>query len=116
MAHDPCAYLWDAREACDAIREFVAGVDLHTYMETPLLHSAVERKFEIIGEALNQLSKVDPILAAHIPDLARIVAFRNMLIHGYAAVDHPRVWRVVQESLPELHTVVARLLDESGQN
>lgn len=56
MAHDPLAYLWDAREACDAILEFVAGVDLHTYMATPLLHSAVERKFEIIGEALNQLS------------------------------------------------------------
>lgn len=43
-------------------------------------------KFEIIGEALNQLSKLDPALAARIPDLAEIAAFRNLLIHGYADV------------------------------
>ena len=52
------------------------------------------------GEALNQLSKADPALAASIPDLPRIIAFRNVLIHGYAVVEHPRVWRIIQESLP----------------
>lgn len=53
-------------------------------------------------------------MAARIPDLAEIAAFRNLLIHGYAAVDHPRVWRIVQESLPGLRAVVAALLDERG--
>ena len=43
-----------------------------------MLRSAVERQFEIIGEALNQLSKVAPDLAAQIADLSRIVAFRNV--------------------------------------
>jgi len=82
MPHDPRAYLWDAREAADAILGFVAGVDLDTYAAKSLLHSAVERKFEVIGEALNQLSKTDPALAARVPGLAQIVAFRNLLIHG----------------------------------
>ncbi|MFA7105650.1 MAG: HepT-like ribonuclease domain-containing protein [Dysgonamonadaceae bacterium] len=74
MQRDPRAYLWDVREAADAILGFVAGVTFDAYAANPLLHSAVERKFEIIGEALNQFSKADPALAARIPDLPRIVA------------------------------------------
>lgn len=81
MRHDSRAYLWDVREAADAILRFLAGIDFATYASTEMLYSAVERKFEIIGEALNQLSKTDPALATRIPDLDRIVAFRNLLIH-----------------------------------
>lgn len=114
MRRDARAFLWDAGEAIHAIQAFVSGIGPDDYAANALLHSAVERKFEIIGEALNQLSKLDPALAARIPDLAQIVAFRNLLIHGYAAVDHPRVWRIVQESLPRLRAAVATLLDEIG--
>ena len=112
MQHDSRAYLWDVRQAADAILDFVAGIDLKNYAETQVIHSAVERKFQIIGEALNQLSRADAALAASIPDLPRIVAFRNVLIHGYAVVEHPRVWRIIQESLPPLRAKVAALLDE----
>lgn len=114
MQHDSRAYLWDVRQAADAILDFVAGIDLKTYAETQVIHSGVERKFQIIGEALNQLSKADPALAASFSDLPRIVAFRNVLIHGYAVVEHPRVWRIIQESLPSLRAKVAALLDELG--
>ena len=79
-----------------------------------MLRSAVERQFEIMGEALNQLSKTAPELAAQIPDLPRIVAFRNVLIHGYAVVDNAIVWRAVQEHLPDLLAVLDRLLASSG--
>ncbi|EQD86550.1 DUF86 domain-containing protein [Saccharopolyspora erythraea] len=76
-----------------------------------MLRSAVERQFEIIGEALNQLSKVDSELAAQVPDLARIVAFRNILIHGYATVDDALVWQVLTERLPRLADVLRQLLE-----
>jgi uncharacterized protein with HEPN domain len=114
MRHDSRAYLWNVREAADAILRFIAGIDFDTYASTEMLYSAVERKFEIIGEALNQLSKADPALATRIPDLDRIVAFRNLLIHGYAVVDHLRVWRIARESLPALRVTIATLLDELG--
>lgn len=104
--------LWDIAEAAAAIDAFINGLDLDRYAQSPLVHSAVERKFEIIGEALGQLAKLDPGSAARITDANWIVAFRNLLIHGYAVVEHARVFRTVCESLPVLRKHVASLLAE----
>ena len=112
MRRDPRAFLWDALAAAEAIQTFVQGHDGQGYATDELLHSAVERKFEIIGEALGQLSKVDGALAARVPRLAQIVAFRNVLIHGYAAVTHDTVWTVVQDALPELVATLRRMLED----
>jgi uncharacterized protein with HEPN domain len=109
---DVRGYLWDINEAAKAIAEFVEGIDAATYAESELIHSAVERKFEIIGEALNLLSKIDPAIASRIPDGRQIIAFRNVLIHGYAIVEHDRVWSVIQRSLPNLVAAVETLLIE----
>lgn len=73
-----------------------------------------ERQFEIVGEAFAALRRIDPGVTAAIPDLPRIVAFRNVLIHSYATVDDELVWSVVEGSLPELLVLLARLLDEAG--
>ncbi|MGZ8181983.1 MAG: HepT-like ribonuclease domain-containing protein [Methylobacter sp.] len=76
MQRDPRAYLGDAREAAGAILEFVAGKTFEDYAGDRLLRSAVERQFEIIGEALNQLCKIEPQWADRIPDVPQIIAFR----------------------------------------
>jgi uncharacterized protein with HEPN domain len=60
MGRDPKVYLWDAKTAADAIADFVAGRTFEQYKSDLLLRSAVERQFEIVGEALNQLSRVAP--------------------------------------------------------
>ncbi len=111
MRRDARAYLWDIQQAANAIMRFLEGLDAATFTENELIYSAVERKFEIIGEALGQLSKVDPDLAQRIPDMLDIIAFRNVLIHGYAGIDQNRVWDVAQSSLPGLQTVVEDLLE-----
>ncbi|MBB3662013.1 uncharacterized protein with HEPN domain [Prauserella sediminis] len=112
MPRDARAYPWDALQAADLLNEFGAGEDFASYQRDAKLRSAVERQLEIIGEALNQLSKVDSELAAQVPDLGRIVAFRNILIHGYAAVDDALVWQVLTDRLPDLTAVIRRLLAE----
>lgn len=99
MPRDPRTYVWDARRAAELIQAFVAGRSWSEYQSDAMLRSGVERQFEVIGEALNQLSREDPGAAAKIPDLARIVAFRNVLIHGYASVDDSLVWSVATEKL-----------------
>jgi len=77
-----------------------------------MLRSAVERQFEIIGEALAQLVRLDEALASRISEYRRIIAFRNILIHGYAEVDHRIVWDIVESKLPRLRREVAALLEE----
>ncbi|MCQ8103788.1 DUF86 domain-containing protein [Methylomonas sp. SURF-2] len=59
MQRDPRVFLWDAHFAAEAILEFVAGKTVADYRSDRLLRSAVERQFEIIGEALNQLCKIE---------------------------------------------------------
>ena len=96
--------IWDAHEAAARILEFTREKSFEQYSADELLSSAVERQIEIIGEALNRLSRVDPAIAGEIPDLPRIVAMRNVLIHGYATVDHRLVWDVVTSKVAELAT------------
>lgn len=110
MKRDPRSLLWDAREAADAIGAMTAGRTFADFDGDIVLRSAVERQFEIVGEALAQLSRLDPRLAERIPDYREIVAFRNILIHGYAVIDRARVWRVVEHDLPRLRSVLHQLL------
>jgi uncharacterized protein with HEPN domain len=112
MRRDPRAYLWDVIQAGEAVQRFVDGTTLEMYRADLLVHSAVERQLEIAGEALNQLSRVDKRLAARIPEIAAVIGFRNVLVHGYAEVDHARVWRTIHDSLPVLLPTVRSLLAE----
>jgi uncharacterized protein with HEPN domain len=114
MHRDVRGFLWDIARAGDDIAVFTAGQDAETFLENRLVHAAVERKFEIIGEALSQLAKLDPVLVERIPDFRRAISFRNLLIHGYATVDMYRVWHTVEDVLPGLRAVVADLLAELG--
>lgn len=112
MRRDPKSLLWDAREAAGVIASITAGKVFDDFDRDIVLRSAVERQFEIIGEAFAQLARLDPALAQRIPDVREIIAFRNVLIHGYATVDRRRVWRIVEENLPQLRSVLADLLAE----
>ena len=80
-----------------------------------MLRSAVERRFEILGKALGRFAKTSPELASGIPDLKDAVAFRNLLIHGYASVEDDLVWRTITEDLPRLREAIAGLLDQVKQ-
>lgn len=115
MPRDSRAFLWDVRQAADNIAAFIRGKTEKEYSADALLHSAVERQLEIIGEALNQLDKSAPKTAARIPHLRQIVGLRNILIHGYAVVKHDLVWRSVREDLPQLRATVDGLLKELGE-
>lgn len=79
-----------------------------------MLRSAVERQFEIIGEALNQLAKIDPATTARISECRHIIAFRNILIHGYAEIDHRLVWGVAESKLSILVDEVNALIEQEN--
>ena len=76
-----------------------------------MLRRAVERSFEIIGEALGRLTRIEPDIAGKISNCANIIGFRNILAHGYDIVDHERVWTVIQRDLPKLAPEVVGLVE-----
>lgn len=114
MRRDPRAYLWDIQQGCVHVRAFLAEIEFDEYLASDLVRSAVERQLQNVGEALAQLSRADPQLAERVPEYRQLIAFRNVLVHGYAALDHLQVWRAIAESLPSLHAAVDALLTEVG--
>lgn len=91
---------------------FVAGKNFADYNADPMLRSAVERQLEIVGEALAQLARIDLAVASKIGEYQRIIAFRNILIHGYAEIDHRIVWNVLELKLPVVLQQARILLGE----
>lgn len=77
-----------------------------------MLRSAVERQFEIIGEATGRLRAKDPERFAKIDEAPRIVGFRNALIHGYDSVSNEITWRIITDKLPVLVRQVTQMLAE----
>ena len=103
-------YLRDIQVAAGRIERFTRGKSFEQYLADEMRRSAVERQFSIIGEALSRLDKDSPDIAAAIPDRGKIVAFRNILIHGYAAVDDRIVWGVIENYLASLTHAVEELI------
>jgi len=94
--------IYDISQACEKISKFSNKKDWDDYRSDDLLKSGVERQFEIIGEALNQLSKIDLATTEKINNYQQIISFRNILIHGYADIDDRLVWSMIETKLPTL--------------
>ncbi|MEW6530279.1 MAG: HepT-like ribonuclease domain-containing protein [Thermodesulfobacteriota bacterium] len=110
MNHNPKAYLFDIKQACDAIAEFTRGMTWAEYLGNAMAKAAVERKFLTIGEALIRLRNENPEVLKAITDHEKVIGFRNVLVHGYDIVDDAIVWSAVKDSMPILQEEVERLL------
>src|SRR5688572_26434278 len=112
MTDETTKRLRDALAACRAIARFTEGLDFPAYEASELVRSAVERKLEIVGEALKRAEDEDAALVEQVPDLRKIVGLRNRVIHGYDAVDDEIIWDVVRHKLPALEQQIIELLPE----
>jgi uncharacterized protein with HEPN domain len=77
-------------------------------MADKMLRRAVEREFEIIGEALSRIEKLDPSI--NISSKRQIISMRNRVIHGYDKIDNEIVWGTIVKHLPLLKIEVRSLL------
>ncbi len=102
MTHNIKACLHDAVSACKLILRFTEGISLQEYQENLMVKSAVERQFEILGEALNRIKKLEPDFLTDISEWQRIIAFRNIIAHAYDVIDDEIVFLVIQKQIPIL--------------
>ena len=110
MRRDPRVLLMTVVESAEAIADAVAAIRFDDYCNSRLIRAAVEREFITIGEALNNLSRVDSSLFARIDEAPRIISFRNKLTHEYDRVDDALVWGVIQKSLSPLRATCSALI------
>lgn len=112
MPHDPLTLLHDIHSAAEFILERTRGHTLAEYQCDRLLSAAVERHFITIGEALSRLARVDAGAATSLGNYPQIIAFRNIVVHGYDIIEHPIVWGVIQNEVPGLLTAVRKGISE----
>jgi uncharacterized protein with HEPN domain len=112
MQRRPDVYLDLALIALRKLPRFLHGRSLNAYLVDDYCQSAVERQLEIAGDALGQLRKIEPALFKRIPDGDLIAAFRNVLAHGYAVLDHKIVYEAASVKAPDLVVTIERLLAE----
>lgn len=115
---DPGVYLEDIEHYALAAVRFAAGYELEQYLTDDKTRAAVERALEICGEAMRKLFEIAPAVAHEIPHARDIVGFRNILAHGYAQVDHAKVYAIAiadaPELLPAVRTALHRFPDPSA--
>lgn len=82
-----------------------------TFCNDILFRRGIERNMEIMGEAMNQVLKIDP----NIPITAarKIVDTRNFVIHAYDSLKPDILWGIVINHIPLLKQEVENLLQTS---
>lgn len=103
MPHRTRKLLLDITLSCEEISRFIEGKKFNDFSSDRLLQLALEREFEIIGEALTRLERIDPDkLAKKLPEYRRIIGFRNIIAHGYDIIDDAALWDFANNRVPEL--------------
>jgi uncharacterized protein with HEPN domain len=102
-------FLFDIQVSIDSIETYLGGKrDFNIYKTNKMLRRAVEREFEIIGEALNQIEKIDSNV--EISSKKQIIGMRNRVIHGYDKIDDEIVWGTIVRHLPVLKIEISKLI------
>jgi len=102
-------FLFDIQEAIASIEQYLGDKrDFNVYMANKMLRRAVEREFEIIGEAMNRIEKLDPTI--NISSKRQIISMRNRVIHGYDKIDNEIIWGTIVRHLPNLKIEINQLL------
>ncbi len=105
-------HLQDVLDAINELEGFFADYPrrFDLFEKDRLRICAVERKTEIMGEAINRIRKKDP--AFEIPNAKEIINTRNRIIHGYDSVEPEFLWGLVVRHIPELKKDVQRIIAE----
>ena len=102
-------FLFDIKESIDSIEKFLGEKrDYKIYIADKMLRRAIEREFEIIGEAMNRIEKLDSTI--QISSKKKIINMRNRVIHGYDKIDNEIIWGTIVRHLPTLKIEIETLL------
>ena len=94
-------YIQDMKDAVKKIAEKTEILSLAAFEDDDILQLAVERLFEILGEAANRIPKEHQEKYPNIP-WSKIIGMRNIIIHCYDKVDAEQLFLTIQNDVPSL--------------
>jgi uncharacterized protein with HEPN domain len=89
--------------------EYVRALTEEQFQTSDLHQDAILRQLTIVGEAAKRVS-VEFRINHHEVPWRQVAGFRDVVVHDYARVDLQEVWRIVQEDLPTLITLLEPLV------
>ena len=112
MSIDELKYLEDILMAIEELEKFI-GVDkrFEVFKTSQLLQRAVEREFEIIGEAIKNFKNLNKEI--EIKNTKEIIGLRNRIAHAYDSVDYEYLWGIIINHVPKLKQEVASLINNA---
>jgi uncharacterized protein with HEPN domain len=104
-------YLQDILDAVAAIEQFTAGIEFEAFSQNLEKVFAVSRAIEIIGEVVK---RIPDSVKSQYPDIPwrDIAGMRDKLIHDYFNTDVEIIWKAIQEDVPLLQVMIARVLED----
>ncbi|HPE99823.1 MAG TPA: DUF86 domain-containing protein [Bacteroidales bacterium] len=103
-------WLEDILKSIDEIYEFLPEKrNYHEFRKDLKTRKAIERNIEIVGEAVNRILIVNPVI--DITNARKIVDTRNRIIHGYDSVSEDIIWAIVSNDLMKLRAEIVQLMN-----
>ncbi|PWR71681.1 HepT-like ribonuclease domain-containing protein [Methanospirillum lacunae] len=109
MSRSQLLYLTDIADAIKNIQLYIKNLTFEEFTDDQMRIDAVIRNFEIIGEAVKNLS--DNIKTTYPKiDWKAVSGFRDVLIHGYFGIDMDILWDIIVHKVPELQDEITRII------
>ena len=111
LDENDAGYLMDMLLAGRRVGRFVQGLPAEAFAGDELRRMAVERAFEVIGEAARLLSADFHAARTPLP-LGQMIGLRNVIAHGYAEIDYLRLHHIATVDVPDMIRILESLLPE----
>jgi len=104
-------FLEDIINSLDKIFKYTKGLEYQDFISDEKTIDAVERNFEIIGEAVKNLPEDFRNNYPNIP-FKQVAGMRDKLIHDYFGVDYEIVWKTINAKLPDFYNNIKQIIDK----
>ena len=108
---NPLFFLEDIKLAVNKILKYTENMDFEEFGSDEKTIDAVERNFEIIGEAVKNLPEEIKNNYPNVP-FKQIAGMRDKLIHDYFGVDYEIVYKTIKDKLPEFKSQIEKIIKE----
>ena len=112
--NEPLFFVTDIKKSLDKIFDYTDGVEFEQFVSDEMMKDAIERNFEIIGEAVKNLPEEFRAKYPNIP-FRQIAGMRDKLMHDYFGVDYELVWQTIKTKLPQFRKNIEEIMIELNE-